>query len=103
MEENKVLDTNILIPGERGLTTIINILEYPPALDKCHAIIPERQDFEMALNIAIMLRDAGNPIPVSDIVISSICINRDLTLKTTDSHFNAVKSIFPSFKLEIKN
>lgn len=100
MEENKILDTGILIDGSSGMTTIFNIIEYPPAYETCSIIWPRREDYVKALAIASKLRKAGKPVGAIDILIAGICINRSLVLVSKDEDFEAIKEVEPSFKLE---
>jgi len=102
MEENKVLDTSLLITGSSGITTIFNIIEYPPAYEKCSVIWPKREDYTRALAIASKLRRAGRPVGAVDIIIASICINRALVLASRDEDFKVIKEIDPSLKLEVR-
>jgi len=101
VEENKVLDTSVLISGASGITTIFNIIEYPPAYEKCNVIWPKREDYVKALAIASKLRKAGKPVGAIDIIIASICINRTLALVSKDEDFTLIKEIEPSLKLEL--
>lgn len=101
MEESELLDTNILINGKYGLTTILNIIEHPIAIEKCEIIWPDKIDFNLAIDLALRLRLAGTPLGCVDILISSICINRDLILKTKDQGFRYIKNIEDKFKVRI--
>lgn len=103
MEENKVLDTNILLEHKFGLTTIFSIVEYPPALEHCDVLWPQRQDYELSIQIAAKLRKIGRPLPAVDILIASMCINRGLTLLTKDADYKSIKLIEKKFKVEIKH
>jgi len=98
MEENKVLDKSVLITGSSGITTIFNIIEYPPAYEKCSVIWPRREDYARAL--ASKLRKAGKAIGAIDIIIASICINRALVLVSKDEDFKVIREIDPLLKLE---
>jgi len=66
-------------------------LEYPPILKylkfygKIYYI--RRSDLNLALKIQIDLRKIGAQKPISDILIASICINRDEELITNDDDF----------------
>jgi len=102
METRKVLDTNLLIDGVMGLTTVLNIIEYPKALDVQNEIIwPTQNDYRVAIDIMINLRKSGKPIPAIDVLLAAICINRNFTLVTKDRHFGYIKSIREEFSLEI--
>ena len=102
MESNEVLDTNLLIEGKTGLTTAFNLVEYPKALEAKNEILwPTREDHVAAISIMVDLLKAGTPIPAIDVLISAVCINRDLKLLTKDNHFKAVTSVRPALKLKI--
>ena len=104
MEENKVLDTNLLIDGETGITTILNIIEYPNALaEQDNQIIwPTRSDYVTAIDLMILLLELGKPIPAVDVLLSAICLNRKMTLVTKDNHFKYVKSVKNELSLELR-
>src|SRR4030067_2439799 len=98
--EEVVYDTNPLITflksGKRnvkGFTTILNIIEFPKALDlKDLAVIyPTLDDYDESLKISAALLLKGMPLPAVDIMIASICIRRNLTLRTIDRHFTNIK------------
>jgi hypothetical protein len=56
MEEDKILDTNLLIRGERGQTTILNIIEFPRGIGAATKILwPERTDYVLATELMIGL------------------------------------------------
>lgn len=57
----------------------------------------------MAIEISRKLRKIGKPVGTMDILIASMCINRDLELLTKDSDFENIKEVEPSFKLKIKD
>jgi tRNA(fMet)-specific endonuclease VapC len=104
METSKVLDTNILIEGETGITTILNIIEYPKSLENQENEIlwPSREDYLTAIDIMVLLLGSGKPVPAIDVMVSAICVNRKLTLVTKDKHFNYIKSVKEDFLLEIR-
>jgi len=100
-KESEVIDASLLIEGERGTTTAIGIIEYPPALPGCTIIWPETADYATAINLAVRLRKNGSPIGSADIIIASMCLNRSLTLRTKDKDFLNVKEVEKSFKVKI--
>lgn len=102
MEEDKVLDTSVLIGGASGTTTIFSVIEYPPAYENCSIIWPTRDDYVKAFAIASKLRKTGKPVGAIDIIIASICINRTLTLVSKDEDFKLVKEVEPALKLELR-
>ena len=104
METRKVLDTNLLIEGESGLTTILNVIEYPKSLEKQYneVIWPSRSDYITAIEIMVALLDSGKPVPAIDVLIAAICLNRKFTLLTRDQHFKYIKSVRKELSLQIK-
>ena len=101
MEESKVLDASALIAKDVGLTTIFGIIEYPPASKYCDVLFPEEEDFNLAIEISWGLRKIGKPIGSVDIIVASMCINRDMQLLTKDKDFEIIKFIKPEFKFKI--
>ena len=88
--------------GKFGLTTIFSIIEYPPAIKYCEILKPNNQDFKKALDIAWRLRKIGKAVGAIDILIASMCINRDLELWTKDKDFKLIKLVEPRLKLKIR-
>ena len=108
--EEVVYDTNQLITllksGKRnvkGFTTILNIIEFPKALDlkELAVIYPTLDDYDESLKISAALLRKGTPLPAIDILVASICVRRNLTLCTADQHFTSIKSVRNTFKLEL--
>ena len=108
--EEVIYDTNLLISllksgkkNAKGFTTIFNIIEFPKALDlkELAVIYPTLEDYDESLKISAGLLRKGTPLPAVDILIASICIRRNLTLCTMDSHFTNIKSVKNAFKLEL--
>ena len=108
--EEVVYDTNQLISllksgkhDVKGFTTILNIIEFPKALDlkELAVIYPTLDDYDESLKISAALLRKGTPLPAIDILVASICIRRNLTLCTTDKHFTNIKSVRNTFKLEL--
>ncbi len=97
----EVLDTNLLIEGRRGLTTIFSIIEYPPASRGSRILFPKREDFLKSIEIMVKLREIGKPVPAVDVLIAAICIRRDLKLLTKDKHFLHIKEVEPEFRVEV--
>jgi len=98
-----VLDTNVLIDKIRRNEEIhdniteITVLEYPPILKylKFHGRIHylKRYDLNLALKIQIELRKIGAQKPLPDILIASICVNRNEELITKDEDFLDIAKI----------
>jgi predicted nucleic acid-binding protein len=110
MEEASVYDTsaliNLLKSGKRevkGFTTILNIIEFPKALEfrGLGVIYPNVEDYDEALKISALLLKRGKPAPAIDILIAAMCTRRGLTLVTADEHFKHIKSVKKEFKVEI--
>ena len=108
--EEVVYDTNQLIGflksgkhSVKGFTTILNIIEFPKALDlkELAVIYPTLDDYDESLKISASLLRKGTPLPAVDILIASICIRRNLTLCTMDKHFTNIKSVRNTFNLEL--
>ncbi|HLC63027.1 MAG TPA: PIN domain-containing protein [Candidatus Nanoarchaeia archaeon] len=100
MEKIQVLDTSLLIEHAEGLTTVFSIIEYPPAIKSCTIIMPEKEDFAKAIELASQLRLKGTPIGCTDIIIASMCINRKLKLLTKDKDYKYIKEIDKTFQVE---
>ena len=92
-----VLDTSVVIDmvgRDEEIyenVTEITILEFPPVLkyQKFHGKIYylKRFDLDLALKIQINLRKLGIQKPIPDLLIASICINRNEELLTRDRDF----------------
>ena len=100
-QKSEILDASVVIEGHSGLTTIFGIIEYPPALGNCTVLWPEKEDFYLALDTASRLRLIGKPIGAIDIMVASMCINRNMKLITKDNDFVKIKEVEKSFKAEI--
>ena len=96
-----VLDTNLLIEGRRGITTIFNVIEYPPATKGCRILFPHKEDYLKAIEIMVKLRRIGKPSPAMDVIIAAMCIRRGLRLLTKDAHFIPIKEVEPDFIIEL--
>ncbi len=101
-EEVEVLDASVIIEKKYGLTTIFSTIEYPPAAGHCDILFPDIEDYSKAMEISWDLRKRGTPIGAIDILIASICINKNLKLVTKDRDFENIKSVEPRFRLEIR-
>lgn len=102
MGEDEVFDTNLLMEGKGKLTTIFNLVEYPKAVEgEFEVLFPEKRDYYKAIEIMSQLYERGRPIPALDVILASMCLNRNLTLRTKDIHFRNVEEVSPDFKLKI--
>ncbi|MHA1710327.1 MAG: hypothetical protein ACTSXJ_10960 [Candidatus Baldrarchaeia archaeon] len=101
----RLYDTSAIIELTRrgtrrldGYTTILNVIEYPPALNTGLIVIyPKRSDYDRALLLQLKLRKRGKPIPAVDLVVAAVALNRNLTLVSSNTHFSWVKEIEPDF------
>jgi predicted nucleic acid-binding protein len=88
---------------KEGLTTIFSVIEYPKALKmKIEILWPKREDYTRAIEIMSGLLEIGKPVPAIDILIASMCVNRNLILNTSDEHFKFIKRVEPELKLKMK-
>ncbi len=108
--EEALYDTSALINllrsgkhAAKGFTTILNIVEFPKALDlkELGIIYPTVEDYDEALKIAASLLRIGKPMPAIDILIAALCLRRGLLLLTADVHFKNIKSIRNEFKVRL--
>ncbi len=108
--EEVVYDTNELIDLFKkgkfdlaGFTTVFNLVEFPKALEfeNLTLIYPELEDYEESVAISSELLQKGNPLPAIDILVAAICIRKNFSLFTKDSHFTVIKSIRKGFKLQL--
>lgn len=103
-------DTNVLIDMMRegvdeieGSTTSLNLIEFPKAakFKELKVIVPGRDDFDLAFELASLLLKKGNPIPAVDLVIAAVALNRDMILHTTDKHFEMIQQVNNHLSLEL--
>jgi len=108
--EEVLYDTSALInllksgkQAARGFTTILNIVEFPKALDikELSILYPTIEDYDEALKMAVSLLKIGKPVPSIDIVIAAICLRRGLLLLTADVHFTHIQSIKNEFNIRL--
>ncbi|HWQ96314.1 MAG TPA: type II toxin-antitoxin system VapC family toxin [Candidatus Methylomirabilis sp.] len=106
--EESIYDTNRLIDAYRGretldgYTTILNLIEFPKAIDfDLRVLFPSKSDYHLALIISTDLIKIGKPIPAVDSVIAAVALNNKLKLVTKDKHFLMVKEIKKSFKVDV--
>ena len=109
MAEDKkdLFDTDILIDGSRrhlplrGFTTILNVIEFPKALEleDLEALEPTLEEYELAVELAVRLLQRGTPVPAVDLVVSAVAIRRGLTLRSRDPHYECVKAVAPRLEM----
>ncbi len=109
MEKN-LYDTNKLIElykkkeSVSGYTTILNVIEFPKALEFNLTIIyPSKSDYRLAIKISTELLKIGKPIPAVDILISAIAINNGLRVVTLDKRFLLVKEVISEFDVLVED
>lgn len=97
--EKSILDTNILMSASSGTTTILNVIEYPKALEKEIQIVwLLKEDYIKAVELMVGLLKIGKPLPVTDVLLAATCINRNAVLVTKDKHFKHIQKIEPNLK-----
>ncbi len=106
--EESLFDTSTLIDVYRekekidGCTTILNIIEFPKAMEfNLRILFPSKSDYHLALIISTELLKAGKPIPAVDSVIAAVALNNKLKLMTKDKHFLMIKEVKKEFKIEV--
>jgi len=89
--------------GTKGATTVLNIIEYPKSLKWVTKVIyPDKKDLDKAIQLMRKLLQIGKPVSAIDVIIGSICINREFELLTKDKDFVHIKKVEPRFKLRLK-
>jgi len=98
-----ILDTSILIERVRRREeirediTVVSIVEFPQILAyrkfSGRIIYPMPEDYELAYKLQLKLMKARRPKPFSDLLIASICINRNEELITNDEDFEDIANI----------
>lgn len=110
MEEGERLyDTSALIELVKrgvkrisGFTTILNVIEYPPAAALgLNIVYPTRADYELAFIWQLELRRRGRSIPAVDLVIAAIAVNKGLKLIAVNEHFKWIADVDSRLKLEL--
>ncbi len=62
----------------------------------------DKESADIACEIAWKMRRRGNPQPLSDIIISAICLRYGLELWHLDYHFEEIAKIFPIKQRNLK-
>ncbi|HUD07260.1 MAG TPA: type II toxin-antitoxin system VapC family toxin [Candidatus Saccharimonadales bacterium] len=60
------------------------------SLDRVSVLWPDEETDELYAKIWVELSTQGKPIPTNDVWIAAICLQHNLTLATSDAHFNYV-------------
>ncbi|NOZ76643.1 MAG: PIN domain-containing protein [Euryarchaeota archaeon] len=103
MEKDEVVDTNLLMEGKGSLTTILNIIEYPKAVEgEVDVLFPGQEDYNKAIEVMARLYEKGTPVPAVDVILAAMCLNRKLALRTRDRHFKVIAEAFPGFKVRLE-
>jgi hypothetical protein len=90
--------------GRGKLTTILNVIEYPKAIERdVDVIFPEKKDYYKAIEVMTSLLKKGKPLPVVDVLLASMCMNHDFTFRTRDRHFEKISQEFSEFKLVMED
>ncbi|WP_167892383.1 PIN domain-containing protein [Thermococcus sp. MAR1] len=93
--EKALYDTNVLIEAVKsrknlnGYTTILNIVEFPRALELGLTVItPSLEDYLLAIKISQAMVRNGTPVPAVDAIVAAVAMNRELTLVTKEGTSN---------------
>jgi hypothetical protein len=90
--------------GRGKLTTIFNVVEYPKAVEReVEILFPDKKDYYRAIEIMTQLYEIGKPVSALDVILASMCLNRELTLRTKDMHFQQISEVSSKFKLKIED
>ena len=77
--------------------TVVTMVEFPPVLKYSkfsgRVIYPVQRDYETAYKLQENLRKIGRPKPFSDLLIASICLNREEELVTSDEDFRDISQV----------
>ncbi|AEK74021.1 hypothetical protein GQS_10640 [Thermococcus sp. 4557] len=105
--EKALYDTNVLIDAVKsgktlnGYTTVLNIVEFPRALELgLTGITPSLEDYLLAIKISQAMVKKGTPVPAVDAIVAAVAMNRELTLITRDKHFEWIKEEFEELNLQ---
>ncbi len=102
-------DTSYLIDAVKegkdptGLTTVLNVVEFPKALSLEHvtAVYPTAQDYDEAVRLSSRLLAKGTPMPAVDILIAAVCLRLKARLVTKDEHFGQMTSVSETFRFQL--
>ncbi|MEM1875138.1 MAG: hypothetical protein QXP51_06060 [Candidatus Hadarchaeales archaeon] len=106
-----ILDTSSAIRRVReneeitGNLTILTLIEFPPiaAYGKFRGKIYliREEDQIKAIELQERLRKIGKPMSATDLLIASMCINRNEELLTLDRDFLVIREVEPLFRVLI--
>ncbi len=106
-----LLDTDVLIKCNKlkirafkegtTFTTILSLIEFPIAskFDEISVIYPSSIHYDQSFKNAVLLREKGTPIPMIDILIGTITVEKNLILVSNDIHFKSLQKIEPRLKI----
>jgi len=101
---SKLIDAYKKNENIKGYTTIYNIIEFPKALEfDLTALYLSKQDYALASDVSTKLLKLGKVIPVIDVIISAITINKGLRFITRDKHFLFVRDIVKNFSVMVES
>ncbi len=75
------------VKGAREAATVRKSLEHLPFMET------DREVWQMAGEMSASLRRRGRTIPLSDILIASVALNKDCEVFTTDPHFEGIPGL----------
>lgn len=99
-----LFDTNALIKLSQlnykfsfgnDATSILSVIEFPYIVKKApdlEVLYPTRKNFDTALEMILVLRNKGHPIPAMDAIIAGIGLSTGRCLVTSDRHFEYIKT-----------
>lgn len=121
-----LIDTNVIIDFLKGRSSTLDDLLGKEQLAICGIVLAELLhgvnsfneeqlikeavlDFEwipindtiwskLGVNLNV-LRKNGLTVPFQDVLLSTLCIEKDMTIATNDKHFPKIKSILPELKI----
>jgi tRNA(fMet)-specific endonuclease VapC len=67
-----------------------NLRRVEQLVARCHPLNITLGTAEVYARVRLQLKQKGKPIPENDIWIAAVCIERDLSLATSDSHFQEI-------------
>jgi hypothetical protein len=102
-DTSKLIDIYMRKEPAYGYTTILNLIEFPKALElNVRVIYPSRSDYNLALKLSTELLRKGKPVPAVDSTIAAIALNRGLRVITKDRHFLTIKEVERDLKVSVE-
>jgi len=78
---------------EAGLRNRTEREDLMSLLEGCDYLEASRADWRRAGVLARQLKDRGRTLPLSDLVVAALAIDRDCALLTADSHFTRIPGV----------